>query len=126
MALCPNCQSDLPAETIVCPDCRQSVMKNSEMSKPVASAPDDSWVAVASIRGARLGEKARSALDASNIPSILMPGSFARISVSFSNAPQAVEKSAHYREKLLMVPRDFKFEARILVRSVLKKDSYDI
>ena len=126
MVFCPNCQSDLPHETMVCPDCRQSIVEKNESSRPVASAPDDSWVPVATIKGNRSAEKAKRALDSNNIPSMIMPKSFLHPHSTSSEENTNIEKSSHYQEKLLMVPKDYKMEAKILVRSALKKDISEI
>ncbi|MGH8016635.1 MAG: hypothetical protein ACREBV_10620, partial [Candidatus Zixiibacteriota bacterium] len=126
MAFCPNCQSDLPAKAVVCPDCRQMLSDKSDIKKPVASAPDDSWVAVARIKGIKLAEKARNALDANNIPSMLMPKSFSHQASSMSAAPGVFERSEQYREKLLMVPKEYQGEAKFIVIGVLKRDSQEL
>jgi hypothetical protein len=83
-------------------------------------------VAVASIKGNKAAEKAKRALDASNIPSIIMPKSFLRAHTAPAMGLAALEKTLHFQEKLLMVPKDFKIEARLLVRSALKKDINEI
>ena len=122
MVFCPNCQSDIPAETMVCPDCRQILVEKVDITKPVASVPDDSWVAVANIKGAKLAEKAKNSLDANNIPSLIMPKTFAQTFHKPAGGKNALGVSGYYQEKLLMVPREYKNEARIIVKSALKKE----
>ena len=122
MVYCPNCQSDHPAELLVCPDCNNELVGQSGSTQPVAEAPDDSWVAVANIKGRRLAERAKHALDANNIPSMIVPESFGSSFTTPINSDGAVEISGVDDEKLLMVPREYKDEAKILVRSVLKKE----
>jgi len=122
MVFCPNCQSDIPAETMVCPDCRQMLAEKVDVTKPVASAPDDSWVAVANIKGTKLAEKAKNALDANNIPSIIMPKTFAQTFHKPAGGKNALGTSGYYQEKLLMVPREYKHDAKLIVKSILKKE----
>lgn len=123
---CPNCQSDHPAATMVCPDCRQTLVERIDMTKPVASAPDDSWVAVANIKGNKLAEKAKNSLDANNIPSMIMPKTFAQPFNSPAEGNKAFEASGYYQEKLLMVPREYKSEAKMIVKNVLKKENFQL
>ncbi len=122
MVFCCNCQSDHPAETMVCPDCRQTLVENVDITKPVASAPDDSWVAVANIKGTKLAEKAKNSLDANNIPSMIMPKTFVQPFNKPARGNNVLEASGYYQEKLLMVPREYKNEAKIIVKSALKKE----
>ena len=122
MVNCPNCQSDISNETWVCPDCRQLLAEKIDITKPVASAPDDSWVAVANIKGTKLAEKAKNALDANNIPSMIMPKTFAQTFYKSAGGKNALGASGYYQEKLLMVPREYKHEAKLIVRSTLKKE----
>ncbi len=122
MVHCSTCQSDHPAETLVCPDCLQPLVEKIDATKPVASAPDDSWVAVASIKGTKLVEKAKNGLDANNIPSMIMPKTFAQPYNKPAKGNSALNASGYYQEKLLMVPREYKNEAKIIVRDALKKE----
>jgi hypothetical protein len=122
MVFCPNCQSDIPAETMVCPDCRQMLVAKVDVTKPVASAPDDSWVAVANIKGTKLAEKAKNALDANNIPSMIMPKTFSQPFNKPARGNNAFNASGYYQEKLLMVPREYKNEAKLIVKNTLKKE----
>ncbi len=122
MVYCPNCQYEHPSETFVCPDCRQSLIEKIDATKPVAMAPDDSWVAVANIKGTKLAEKAKNALDANNIPSQIMPKTFAQPFNKPAGGNQVFYASGYYQEKLLMVPREYKHEAKLIVKSTLKKE----
>ncbi len=122
MAYCSTCQSDHPSETLVCPGCFQPLDAKIDVFKPVASAPDDSWVAVASIKGNRLAEKAKNGLDANNIPSMIMPKTFDQPYHIPAKGNSALNASGYYQEKLLMVPRGYKNEAKIIVRDTLKKE----
>jgi uncharacterized protein YbaR (Trm112 family) len=122
MVYCPNCQADHPRELLVCPDCKQELKLNTDTTQPVAEAPDDSWVAVVNIKGRKLAERAKLALDANNIPSIIVPHSFASPIKSPINSDGALEISGIDDNKLLMVPREFKIEAAILVKSVLRRE----
>lgn len=108
---------------MVCPDCRQTLIEKIDITKPVAITPDDSWVAVANIKGTKLAEKAKNSLDANNIPSMIMPKLFAQSFHSPSEGNKAIGAAGYYQEKLLMVPREYKNEAKTIVKNVLKKEN---
>lgn len=122
MVYCPNCQSDHPDELLVCPDCNQELVEKYATKQPVAEAPDDSWVSVANIKGRRLAERAKQALDSNNIPSMIVPQSFESPFKTPIGQEGAMEISGTDDEKLLMVPREYKSEAAILIKSILKKE----
>lgn len=126
MVFCPNCQSDFPKEMAVCPDCNQALTVKVQISRPVASAPDDSWVPVARIKGNKSAEKAKRALDSNNIPSVIMPKAFLHSNPAPTEMEGQIEKSAYNQEKLLMVPKDYRFEAKLIVRNALKRDISEI
>ncbi len=123
MVYCHTCQTDHPSDTFVCPDCRQTLLEKIDATKPVAVAPDDSWVTVAKIKGTRLAEKAQNGLNANNIPSMIMPKTFGNVFNTPAGYNITSELSGYYQEKLLLVPRGFQNEAKLIVKNVLKKEN---
>jgi len=123
MVYCPNCQSDCPSDTMVCPDCRQVLPSLTKAASAVAEAPDDSWVTVAHSKEKKLVEKAKNTLDVGNIPSMIMPKSFERQVKSSGHSGKGTELSAAGEEKLLMVPREYKTEAKEILRGVFKNEN---
>ena len=123
MVFCPNCQFEHSSATLTCPDCRESLLEKIDASKPVATIPDDSWSSVANIKGAKLAEKAKESLDANNIPSILMPKSFTGVSSVTNSTNQAMDVIVQSEESLLMVPREYKSEASLIVKNLLNKEN---
>jgi hypothetical protein len=119
---CPNCHSDHPKELLVCPDCNHELIENSGITQPVAEAPDESWVPVANLKGRRLAERAKTSLDSNNIPSMIVPHSFARPFNAPSNSDGAFEISGTDNNKLIMVPQEYKEEAAMLIKNFLKKE----
>lgn len=122
MVYCPNCHSDQPAELLVCPECNHELVENSGSSQPVAEIPDDSWLVVANIKGRRLAERVKNILDSNNVPSMIVPQSFASPFKTPISTDGAVEISGVDDEKLIMVPREYKEEAEIIVKNILKKE----
>lgn len=122
MVYCPNCNSDHPSELLVCPDCHEELIGNPGKSRPVAEAPDDSWAVVANIKGRRLAERVKNSLDSNNVPSMIVPQSFASPFKTPINNDGGAEISGMDDEKFIMVPREYKEEAAFLVKSILKKE----
>ncbi len=121
MVFCPNCNSDFQADIIICPECNEELKEQLESSRPVAEAPDDSWVAVGKLSGTRILEKARQIMDSNNIPSVLIPAAFAKPFNAPLDDDLLFELSGFDDEKIMMVPRDFQIEAKLIMRSVLKQ-----
>ena len=121
MVFCPNCNSDFQADIIICPECNKELMEQLQSTRPVAEAPDDSWVVVGKLSGTKTLQQAKRIMDSNNIPSVMIPAAFAK---SF-NAPlddeRLFELSGFDDEKLMMVPRDFKIEAKLIMRSFLRQ-----
>ena len=121
MVFCPNCNSDFQVNIIICPECDIELKEQLESTRPVAEAPDDSWVVVGKLSCTKTLEQAKRIMDSNNIPSVMIPAAFAK---SF-NAPlddeRLFELSGFDDEKLMMVPRDFKIEANLIMRSFLRQ-----
>lgn len=123
MVYCPNCQYEHTPETITCPDCRVNLTETIDISKPVATVPDDSWISVAHIKSANQAQNAQKSLDANNIPSIIMPMTFSRLTSAANNSEEAIELIMQTEEILLMVPREYKIEAGLIIKNMLRKEN---
>lgn len=121
MVFCPNCNSDFQADIIFCPECNQEPKEQLETSRPVAEAPDDSWVAVGKLSGTKILEQARQVMDSKNIPSVMIPAAFAQPFNAPLDHERLFELSGFDDEKIMMVPRDFQIEAKLIMKSVFKQ-----
>ena len=121
MVICPNCNSDFQIDLVICPDCNNELIVQLEATRPVAEAPDDSWVVVGKLSGTKSMEQAQRIMDSSNIPSVMIPATFEKPFKAPSDDDRLFELSALDDEKLMMVPRDFKNEAKLIMRSFLRQ-----
>jgi predicted amidophosphoribosyltransferase len=122
MVFCPSCHSDYPAEILICPDCNEELIEKLKSSRPVAEAPDDSWVVVGKLSGNKILEQAKQIMETNNIPSILIPTTFAKPFNAPLDDDKLFELSGFDDEKLMMVPRDFQIEAKLIMRTVLRNE----
>ena len=121
MVFCPNCNSDFQADIIICPECNNELIEQLESTRPVAEAPDDSWVVVGQLSGTKLLEQAKRIMDSNNIPSVMMPSAFSKPFNAPMDDKRLFELSGYEDEKLMLVPRDFKIEAKLIMRSFLRQ-----
>lgn len=121
MVFCHNCNSDFQADIMICPECNQELIEQLESTRPVAEAPDDSWVVVGKLSGTKLLEQAKRIMDSNNIPSVMMPATFAKPFKAPLDDDRLFELSGFDDEKLMMVPRDFRVEAKLIMRSFLRQ-----
>ena len=121
MVFCPNCNSDFQVDIIICPECNNELIEQLESTRPVAEAPDESWVVVGKLSGTKLLEQAKRIMDSNNIPSVIIPSSFAKPFKAPLDDDSLFELSGFDDEKLMMVPRDFKIEAKLIMRSFLRQ-----
>ena len=122
MVFCPNCNSDVQDDIIICPECSNELIEQLESTRPVAEAPDDSWVVVGKLSGTRILEQAKRIMDSNNIPSVMIPATFAKPFNAPLDDDRLAELSGFDDEKLMMVPRDFKIEAKLIMRSFLRQE----
>lgn len=121
MVFCHNCNSDFQADIMICPECNNELIEQLESTRPVAEVPDDSWVVVGKLSGTKLLEQAKRIMDSNNIPSVMMPATFAKPFKAPLDDDRLFELSGFDDEKLMMVPRDFRVEAKLIMRSFLRQ-----
>ena len=121
MVFCPTCNSDFQADIVICPECNKGLIEQLESTRPVAEAPDDSWVVVGKMSGTKALEQAKRIMDSNNIPSVMIPSSFAKPFNAPLDDDRLIELSGIDDEKLMMVPRDFRIEAKLIMRNFLRQ-----
>ncbi len=121
MGFCPICKYEYNLHVTVCPDCNEALVDRlPEKSPSAVIAPDDSWVGVCRVAGGIGTEMAKGALDSNNIPSIVTSGAF-RTSGQQSGL-QSMLPPLSGSADVLMVPREFRQEAEIILEAVLGED----
>ena len=116
MPYCPSCRYEFKPNVSVCPDCNEQLVP--ELAKPSgASQPDDSWIGICRVSGGYKGDLARGALDSNNIPSMVMSSSFNSIGTGDAHLGKVLTPG-----DIVMVPREFKDEATLILEAVLGED----
>ncbi len=121
MPFCPECAFEYHDDVMVCPECRVKLVKRlPTVGGPAAMAPDDSWVGVCHISDELSTEMIRGLLDSNNIPSMVTASIFQPL----GNGTGWVAKRRPKNKdgKIVMVPREFKDEAELLLSAVLGDD----
>jgi len=114
--ICPSCRYHYKEGVVTCPECDVALVGSLPVTG-AAQVPDDSWVSVCRLRNKIQSEIARGALDSSNIPSMVLSSGF---EASGRTTGAHLEKQAVTgTENLLMVPREFRDEADLVLRAVL-------
>lgn len=121
MAICPKCRYEYRPDVVVCPDCQETLVDS--VAPPVQAAavsPDDSWVVVGRVGNEYQSEMAKGSLDSGNIPSVILSSNFSTYGrgVGFAS-PLALSANDGI---VVMVPREFKEEATLLLEGVLGDD----
>jgi hypothetical protein len=83
-----------------------------------AYPPDNSWVKICGVPDGLKSEVALGALETSNIPSTLVSSAFGR--------NNTVLPRAHKDLNFILVPREFREEATIVLEAVLGEDYLEI
>jgi hypothetical protein len=120
LAYCPNCKYDYKTDETVCPDCKTALIFNKSANSSAATVPDDSWVVIAGIEDGLFKDMAKGSLDSNNIPSIFISSvskeEFKQIAPLVSQSLDGIEGN------LIVVPREFKDDAVLVLSSVLGDD----
>jgi hypothetical protein len=123
MAFCPKCRYEYQPQIAVCPDCQERLVAG--IAPPVqaaAVAPDDSWVVVGKVGNEYQSEMAKGSLDSGNIPSMILSSNFSAYGKGVGSS-NPLTLSIH-EGIVVMVPREFKEEATLLLEGVLGEDFY--
>ncbi len=121
MPFCPKCKYEYRAEQTVCPDCNVPLVDRLP-TKTAAAVPDDSWVSVGRVNSEMTAEMARGALESSNIPSVIVSSAFGTWSGSGSTG---ILEAAGKGSNMVMVPREYRDDAEIILKAVLGDDLND-
>ncbi len=118
MAYCPNCNFDYDADIRVCPDCDEDLIPSKSHRGPAAMSPDDSWVAVGTVRNRIVSDLAKGSLDSNNIPSLIVN--------NYREDDPGGKATAAIRDPegacLIVVPKEFSGLAIEILRTVLGKE----
>jgi hypothetical protein len=118
MLFCPQCAMEYTDDVVVCPDCSKRLVKKRELlGSGAAVAPDDSWISVCRVLPDLDADAIQGLLDSGNIPSMIMSAAFQPFS---GKAVRRTSKGASLSiGDIVMVPREFRQEARILLETML-------
>ncbi len=120
MPYCPGCGFIFPREADTCPDCGETLIEELPGAFAPAMSPDDSWVVVGGVAGEVKAKVARGSLNSNNIPSVFLPSRLdAKVQLEMVNVDKALLGT---RADLILVPREFGSEARIILLAVLGEE----
>lgn len=120
MPYCPECGFFFPGEIDTCPDCGEILVEELPAAFAPAQSPDDSWVVVGGVTSEVKAKVARGSLNSNNIPSVFLPSRLdAEVQLEMTNVDKALLGA---RADLIMVPREFGSEARIILLAVLGEE----
>lgn len=118
MAMCPRCHYEYDHSVLVCPDCRLPLEEHPPARRLTAAmVPDDSWVLVGGVSSLVESKVAKGSLESNNIPAILLPLHLSAL--SGAGFMLNVDRPPDGDEELIMVPREFREEAVMVLRTVL-------
>lgn len=120
MAFCPKCKYEYETGVFVCPDCNEALVDELPREKSSAMVPDESWVPVGQVASQMKSEMAKGALDSNNIPSMILSSTFG----AFGKGMDFHSGLAHSHAggSVIMVPREFRHQAAIVLEAVLGED----
>ena len=117
MLYCPGCKYEFQDKLVVCPDCGETLVAKLPRSFAPAVSPDDSWVLIGGVMGKATSKVAQGSLDSNNIPSVFVPSTISRGGdFTVHHASTTVQES---QANLILVPKEFGDEARLVLRAVL-------
>ena len=121
MPFCPKCAFDYSEDFLLCPECGvQLVKKLPTEGDTAAKSLDNSWVAVCRLHDGLSKDMIRDLLNSNNIPSIVTSSAFQPLGSGVGwiarRQPQASDK------EIVMVPREFKDEAELMLSAILGDD----
>ncbi len=120
MLYCPRCEFVFGDNLAICPECNVALVEQKLPGGSAAMIPDRSWVKVWGVRTNSRAEKAKSALDSHNIPSVILGSSFG--GKEQSRPEYAALAAAPSDLTIIMVPREFREEAEWVLESAMGDD----
>jgi len=120
MVFCPKCKYEYQPGVMVCSDCGETLVDYLKSSGAAAAPPDDSWVRICGVAGGVKSDMALGALETSNIPTTVISSTFGLFGPEsgFLSSPSGKRKELNF----IMVPREFRDEAEIILEAVLGDD----
>lgn len=121
MPFCPKCAFEYSDDTGLCPECGvQLVQKPPGMGGTAASSLDNSWVAVCRVHDGLSKEMIRDLLDSNNIPSMVTSSAFQPL--GNGTGWMTARRSKNSSRDIVMVPREFRDEAELMLSAILGDD----
>jgi hypothetical protein len=120
VAYCPKCKYEYQPGIWVCPDCHETLVDKLPSTSSAAVTPDESWVPVGRVASQTKSEMAKGALDSSNIPSVILSSTFKAYGKGLDF--QLGLSLAEGEGNVIMVPREFREEALVVLEAVLGDD----
>jgi len=120
MSYCPKCRYEYETEVLVCPDCNEALVDTLPPEKTAAIMPDESWVMVGKVASEMKSEIARGSLDSNNIPSVIISSTFGAYGKGLDFQMGIASSSGS--GNIIMVPREYREEAAIILEVVLGDD----
>lgn len=122
MPFCPKCAFEYSNELRVCPDCVVALVDHLPVKgTTVATSPDDSWVRVCTVGDGLTSKMICGLLDSNNIPSMTMASAFHQTDDQAGSIMSADLTPS--KNEVVMVPREFRKEAELLLLAILGDDS---
>jgi hypothetical protein len=118
VAWCPNCEYEYRSELTICPDCNEKLV-SAKKTATSAVSPDDSWVKVIDFVNRAAAGRAKETLDKSNIPSVIMSAAFDNL---HADRLRTEMLDAGADPCVILVPREFRDEAEIMIESTMGED----
>ena len=121
MPFCSKCAFEYSEDIILCPECGlQLVSKLSTVGEVAASSLDNSWVAVCRLQDSMSKEMIGDLLNANNIPSMVTSSAFQPLRSDAGWVGRS--KLQDSDREIVMVPREFRDEAELMLSAILGDD----
>ena len=105
---------------MVCPDCNVTLVDTLPERGTAAVSPDRSWVVMGQVASQMKSEMAKGSLDSNNIPSVILSAGMSGPQRGSDHAGNLFHAGA--LGNVIMVPREFREDALIILEAVLGED----